>query len=98
MDGWLKLIALACVAVVAATGWWSWRDWKAAAQREAAALLEAEHQAAKTEAEWQGLQVQCEAEVVAWDSGNRAALTGRLGSYAEDRIERCRGIVTMEVE
>lgn len=99
MDGWLKgLVAVTCVAVLAALLWWGWREWRAAAKQAAAALLEAEEEAAKSRAEWEGLQAECEAEIGAWDSGDRDALAARLGSYAEDRIERCRRIITMEVQ
>ena len=98
MARWKVLVAAGCIAVLAVAGLWGWREWKVASEREAAAMLEAEQEAAKTQAGREGLQTECEAEIAAWDSGDRDALLNRLGSHAEDRIERCRGIVAMEVE
>lgn len=93
MDPWLKALnVLACAAVLAASGWWVWSQWRAG--RPGAAMVEP----AAVEAALAGLaawQDECQAIVEAWDRGERPELVDELGPAAAERVARCRDIVTM---
>lgn len=91
MDGWLKaLVAATCVVLLAATGWWGWREWDAAGVRAA------EAESAERLARWEEAALrdrqreECEAALGAWDGDQQAVVEAEFGEYADAYIESCR--------
>ena len=90
MPGWLRgLVAVTCLAVLAAVSWWGWSEWRSASERAEAARLEEEGRPLRGMLESASRFNECADMVRSWDDGDRGAIEARYGSGAEEAVDRC---------
>lgn len=99
MEGWVKgLVAVTCVAVLAALGWWGWSERQRSAA-EAAAQAAAERSArvqTMVEEEYREAQQlrECAADLREWQDGDRKVILDRYGDGTVARLRECRSVAS----
>lgn len=89
MDGWLKgLVAVTCVAVLAAIGWWGWSEWQDRRAQEVAAQEAIE---AASEYRRQMRVQECLDDLIVWQNGDRNDIREKYGTaQAGTAMEACK--------
>lgn len=80
------LVAITCVIVIAAAGWYGYSEWLFI-QEESDRAEERD----KFDRMWR--KAECEAKIAAWDAGKRKSLMQEHGSFAEEIVDNCRFMV-----
>lgn len=98
MDGWLKwLVAITCLAVLGAIGWWIWSDRQEAIAAEVAARRAAIATEVAAQADLdrrRARQVEeCRDDLAAWDRGDRAAVLEKYNPRVVTALDNCRALV-----
>lgn len=109
MDGWLKgLVAVTCLAVLGAIGWWLWSERQmaiaaeVAAHAEAAATARAEaalrqeaDRAAEAALERERLQQvqECVEDLAEWEDGDRSRIMEKYHPHVVTSLDNCRQLV-----